>query len=179
MYQLNKINKKGFTVVEALVAVGVLSLSILATFGAVQSAIQYSGLTKEEVTAFYLIQESIEHVKNIRDENALYTLNGTTRSWLYGVSASGSDACYFGNTCQLDMNSSTKLSRCSGTCGALKVNTSTGAYGYNSGWTATTFVRSISFTSISADEVRMNVTVSWTNRGQTKQIQVSELIFNR
>ncbi|MFZ2523287.1 MAG: type II secretion system protein [Minisyncoccia bacterium] len=176
---LNITKNRGFTVVETLVAVGILSLSILATFSAVQSGLQYSGLTKEEITAFYLIQESIEYVKNIRDENALLTLNGTSRNWLYGITDSAGEACYFGKTCQLDMNSGTKLSTCSGTCSVLKVNTTSGAYGYSGTWANTSFVRSITFTQISANEVRMNVTLSWTNRGQAKQIQVSELLLNR
>lgn len=176
--------QRGFTVVEALVAVAILSLSIVATFGAVQNGLQYSGLTKDEITAFYLIQESIEYVKNIRDENALYTLNGSPRNWLYGVSNLASDVCYFGKVCQLDMNSGTKLTTCtggSGNCTTLRVDPSTGAYGLNGSWTATNFKREMSVSTIpnNSDEVRLTVTVSWVTRGQNKSIQVSELLYNR
>lgn len=176
--------KRGFTVVEALVAVAILSLSIVATFGAVQNGLQYSGLTKDEITAFYLIQESIEYVKNIRDENALYTINGSPRNWLYGISNLSSDACYFGKVCQLDMNSSTKLTQCTGgagNCSALNVDPSTGAYGYNNSWSTTSFEREMQLSTIpnNTDEVRLVVTVSWNTRGQSRSIQVSELLYNR
>lgn len=175
---------RGFTLVETLVAISILSLSVLATFGAVQNGLRYSGLTRDQITAFYLIQEGMEYVKNIRDENALYNLGGSSRSWLYGMSAAGGDLCYFGKTCELDLNNSPTWKTCTGgfgTCDVLNLNSTTGAYGYNAGWPATTFRRELQFSTVAGntDEIRLTINVSWTNRGQNKSLQVSQLLYNR
>ena len=45
---------KGFTLVETLVAISVLSLSIAGAFTAVQGGIQSSTVAKDQITAFYL-----------------------------------------------------------------------------------------------------------------------------
>ena len=58
---MNKKNNKnsGFTLVETLVAVAILSIAILATFSAVQNGLQDSGISKERITAFWLAQEGM------------------------------------------------------------------------------------------------------------------------
>lgn len=177
-------NNSGFSLVEALIAISILSLSILASFGAVQNSLQYSGLTKDQITAFYLIQEGMEYFRNIRDENALNDLGGNTRNWLYGLSSGAGDPCSTGSTCQLDLNNSPTLAKCAGgfgTCSNLYVSPANGAYGYNGSWTPTTYKREIQFEPVplNTDEVRITIRISWTSRGQAKSVQVSELLYNR
>ncbi len=172
---------KGFTLVETLVAIGILSLSITATFTAVQNGIQSSTTAKDQTIAFYLAQEGMEFIKNIRDENALNSLDGSPTHWLYGMSSAPSDPCYFGEFCVIDSPQKT-ITQCSGglgTCPVLRQEASSGLFGYNSGWPATTFKREIQFQQISANEVTVLMNISWTYRGQSKSFQVSELFFNR
>lgn len=183
----NKIikNNLGFTLVESLVAVGILSLSVLATFSAVSNGLQYSGITKDQITAFYLIQEGMEYIKNTRDENALNNIGGNSRTWLYGISENNSDPCYFDTTCQLDVNSTgAKLTRCPGswgTCSVLRSDNTTGSYGYNNAWTATTFRREISLSAVAGntDEMLITIQVSWVNRGTNYSLRVYQSLFNR
>lgn len=179
-----KINKKiGFTLVETLVAISILSLSILAGFTAVQNGIGSSLTAKDQITAFYLAQEAMEYVKNIRDENALNFINGGTNTWLTGISSQASDPCSFGKTCYIDSPAKT-VTTCAGintTCPLLYRNSTTNLWGYTttSGWVPTNFKRAITFTSVSADEVNVTVWISWTQGSNTKTFQVTQTLLNR
>src|SRR3989344_8567617 len=87
----------GFTIIESLVAIAILVLAITATASAIQTSISSYIFSKDQIIAFYLAQEGLEQVRNIRDENAL-----VGRNWLTGLSANSSDPCYFGNACIVD-----------------------------------------------------------------------------
>src|SRR4051812_46204680 len=115
----NAIHKKGFTLVETLVAVSILSLSIGAAFAAVQSGLQASSGAKDQVTAFYLAQEGMEYIKNVRDNNALNAINGGSNTWLTGMAASSGDFCYFGKVCSIDSPLGTIAN-----CGSASITTS-------------------------------------------------------
>jgi len=176
---------KGFTLVESLVAIGILSLSILGAFTAVQSGIRNSTIAKDEITGFYLAQEGMEYIRNIRDENSLHDINGTPTNWLTGlvVNADGSSGpCDFGKTCTIDSNAKT-VATCSGgfgTCPPLKQDSSSGLYGYNAAWPDSNFSREIQFTQVNPNvEVKVTINISWTNRGTTKSFQISESFLNR
>ncbi len=172
--------KKGFTLVETLVAVAILSLSILATFTAVQGGLQASLNAKDKVTAYYLAQEGMEYIRNVRDDNALNVISGGSNTWLTTLSASSGDPCYFGKTCRVDSTTktATDCANDGATCAFLKQNSSTGLYGYASG-TNTQFIRSIQFQSINSNEILVTITISWTSRGLPKSFQVTESLFNR
>ncbi|KND48103.1 MAG: putative Type IV pilus pilin [Parcubacteria bacterium C7867-006] len=173
---------KGFTLVESLVAIGILSLSIAATFTAVQAGLKTSIAAKDQITAFYLAQEALEYVKNIRDENALHALNGTA-TWLTGLSAISTDPCYFGKICRIDVGQSS-VSECTlgtGTCPNLNKDSTSGLYGYSSGttWSTTSFNREIQLTSVSADSITVTIRVRWVSGGSNKTFTVNGLVFNR
>jgi prepilin-type N-terminal cleavage/methylation domain-containing protein len=171
----------GFTLVETLVAVSILSLSILASFTAVQTGIKSSTVARDQVTAFYMAQEAIEFIKNIRDENALHSISGVSTNWLASMAASAGDPCYFGKTCIIDSPLKT-ITSCSGgfgTCQNLKQDSVSGLYGYTSTWTATNFKREIQFQSVSANEITIIVKITWTNRSTSNSFQITESFFNR
>jgi prepilin-type N-terminal cleavage/methylation domain-containing protein len=175
-------NNKGFTLVETLVAISILSLSIAATFTAVQNGIQNSTVAKDQITAFYLAQEAMEYIKNIRDQNALSSINGGTNTWLTGLSGVSGDPCYFGKVCRIDSPAqvATYCGTTFGTCPNLSQNPSNGLFGYTSGWTLTAIKREIQFVQKVADrEVEVIVKMSWTNRGVIKSFDASETFFNR
>lgn len=178
-------NNHGFTLVETLVAVAILSLSLLAGFTAVQSSLQNSNLTEDQITAFFLTQESVEFIKNIRDENALRNLGGTPTTWLHLMSEVNTDPCYFGNVCRIDVVAKTMVycGTTAGSCPVLNQNTTPSSstyllYGYTNGWTPTRFKREIQFQSIQPDEVRVTTTVSWTKGNKNYTFQTSQLLFN-
>jgi prepilin-type N-terminal cleavage/methylation domain-containing protein len=177
----------GFTLVETLVAVSILSLSVVATFTAVQNGLQNSSIAKDQITAFYLAQEAMEFIKNRRDENALYTINGgvPAHSWLWGLSETNdvSNPCWFGKVCMIDSPAKT-ITYCgmtfsAGTCTRLKQDPTTGLFGYSYS-SQTIFRRGIQFTEIVPNrEVLVTIEMNWTSRWGEKSFQVSELLFNR
>lgn len=174
----NKYKKNGFTLVETLVAISILSLSILAGFTAVQNGLKSSLTAKNQITAFFLVQEAMEHIKNIRDTNALIFLNNPASgvTWLTGLSS-----CASPSVCYIDVPSNT-ITACSGvnsTCPNLVIKTSNGLYGYNAAGVTTNFKRAISYQVVSADEVTFTVWISWTQGITTKSFQVTKSLFNR
>ncbi len=180
---------RGFTLVETLVAVSILSVSILAGFTAVQGSLKNSSLSKDQVTAFFLAQEAIEFVKNIRDENALTNLGSTPTHWLNRLAEDSSDPCWFGNVCRVDpyqysissVNAIVFCGTSSGSCPVLNQSISgstTGLFGYTAGWPASRFKREIQFEQITANQIYITVTVTW-NMGTVPQtFQVKQLLFN-
>jgi prepilin-type N-terminal cleavage/methylation domain-containing protein len=181
--QEKKVKKnKGFTLVESLVAISILSLSIAATFTAVQNSLQNSSIAKDQTTAFYLAQEAVEYIRNKRDENALYYINGASNTWLTGISALAGDPCYFGKVCRVDSPAAT-ITYCGmdfDTCPVLNKDTNSGLFGYTAGWTPTIFKREVKLREVVANrEVEVTVRMSWTSRWGTKSFQITENIFNR
>lgn len=174
--------KKAFTLVETLVAISILSLSILGTFTAVQGGLQKSMYTKEQTTAFYLAQEAMEYIRNIRDQNAIKSINsissgGGYTDWLTGLSANSSDPCYFGNVCAIDSPSNSVFfcGTTAGSCPVLKQDTQTSLFGYNFSWTDTHFKREITLQNVKAGkEFMATVNVSWDG----KSFIVSQLFTN-
>lgn len=175
-------NNKGFTLVETLVAISLLTLVMAGTLNAVQSGLRDTTIAKDQTIAFYLIQEAMEFIKNIKDENSLKTLNGTPpANWLSTLAGPG-DPCTFGKTCRIDSDLKTIVD-CSGDSGGicknLQQDSTSNLYGYTAGWPVSNFKRSIQFQSITVDEVLVIVTMSWVTRGTTKSFAVSESLFNR
>lgn len=164
----------GFSLVETLVAVGILAVAVIGALSAASSGISLSTLSKDQTIAFYLAQEGVEQVRNIRDENAL---NG--RVWLYGIAENSNDPCYFGETCYVDVINAPFLNRCdSGGCPTLREDPDTGFYGYNLLWPETNFKRTVELTSINSHEISILVTVEWSKGVINKQFRVRENILD-
>jgi len=173
--------KKGFTLVETLVAISILSLSVVAAFTAAQSGIQSSSIARDQITAFYLAQEAMEFIRNTRDQNAVQTLGGNTTIWLTGVAADPTDPCYFGKTCIIDspLKTVTACPAGFGSCPSLNQDPVSGLWGYTSSWPATNFKREIQLSQTSANEVLVTIRMSWTDRGVPQSFQVEGILFNR
>ncbi len=194
MYKKTKKMSKGFTLVETLVSISILSLSIAATFTAVQNGIFGSTVAKDRTTAFYLAQEGMEYIKNIRDNNALYSIANpdAPQDWLSGLAAVAGDPCFPGKVCQVD-SPAKQVTNCGSAsisssppllCPNLRQEDVTGLFGYNSnpGWTLTNFKREIQFqASVTnpGNEVTVYMTISWTSHGAPKSFQVTELFLNK
>lgn len=162
-----KINKKskGFTILESIVAIFVLSLSIAGVFSAVRQSLSQTTLAKEEVRAFYLAQEAVEIIRNQRDANRLETItNGVTTPWLTGVSNTPSDPCYFGKICRIDVtkNGGSYFHPCGygwDSCSDMSQNSSNYVYAYSG--TPVKMKREVQIEQVSSDEIMITVRMSW------------------
>ncbi len=88
--------KKGFTILETLIAITVLVFAITGPLSLVAGSIRTSGYSRDSITAFYLAQEAIEYIRNTRDINALND-GLTAANWLdniqTGSNVGGSFTC--------------------------------------------------------------------------------------
>ena len=75
---------KGFTLIEALVAISIVGLAIGGPMYAANRALVASQIARDKLTAIYLAQEGIEQVRYVRDSRymALYSISGdTSQAW--------------------------------------------------------------------------------------------------
>jgi len=82
----------GFTLVEALVAISILMVAVTSPMMIAQKSISTAILTKDQMTASFLVQDAIEAIKNIRDKIAINAK--VTTDWITGDdNSSGLDKC--------------------------------------------------------------------------------------
>lgn len=186
---IRRLKNRGFTLVETLIAVGILSLSVAAVFTAVQSGIASSTYAKDQIIAFYLAQDAMEFIRNVRDENALHVVGGASTHWLDRLASVPGDPCYFGKACTIDSPANV-ISECTGgqnACPPLKQDVpppgGSGLFGYQPSWTDSRFTRTIIFEELrnyaTSDEVSITVRISWVNHGITKNFIVTDSLFRR
>ncbi len=90
----NKKKNSGLTLMETLVAISILMTAVAAPLAISAQSLVFANFAKNQISAFYLAQEVVEVVRNIRDENIK---NG--ESWLKNLNnCKGS-----GKICLLDV----------------------------------------------------------------------------
>ena len=72
---------KGFTIVETLVAITILMIAIAGPLVVASKGLFGANISKDQMIASYLAQETMEVVKNIRDNN----LYSASPNWLSGL----------------------------------------------------------------------------------------------
>ncbi|HVV15092.1 MAG TPA: prepilin-type N-terminal cleavage/methylation domain-containing protein [Candidatus Paceibacterota bacterium] len=177
----------GFTLIEMLVAVLILSTAIAGPMTIASKSLTTALVAKDQVTAFFLAQDAVEYVRFVRDSNKLKGAD-----WLTGAggsaagtdlsvckSANGSALCYVDSTGNYPATPQT----CGSTCPALNYDASQGRFTYSAAnppsVTPTIYTRTVSLTDLSDDEQKLVVTVSWSDTGGTgRSVKVTENIFN-
>ncbi|MDD3531351.1 MAG: hypothetical protein PHV99_02055, partial [Candidatus Pacebacteria bacterium] len=165
-----------FTLVEALVAVSILTLAVSGPLFTANSAIVAAQNARNQLVASSLAQEGIEYVRMMRDNEFLAAFQSdpttaSTASWadfISGNSASSITQCR-SSACTLDpartmgTGSGLSLQPCSGaSCTPLYVvnNIYTEQSGI-SGAVQTPFTRTVQAIDVSAQDERIVSTVSW------------------
>jgi len=74
---LNKIRKseKGFTLTEVMIGMMILTIAIVAASNLLVSLVRTNRINTETLQAYYLSQEGIEAVRNIRDTNWMHNFH--------------------------------------------------------------------------------------------------------
>lgn len=176
----------GFTLIEALIAVTILTLSIAGPLTAASRAIVAAQISRDQLTASYLAQEGIEYVRAMRDNEylAAYQTGGANVSsfawsdFLNGSSAASITQCIT-TTCTLDparamgTGSGLSLQVCSGnTCTPLYL--SNGIYTQQQVGTVTAFTRTVQASTVSANDERIVSKVSWSFHNTSYSVTVTD-----
>ena len=152
--------RNGFSLIEVIVAVFLISVGLVAAFSLINQTIYYTQTVSSRLTAIYLAQEGLEIVKNIRDSNFLNVYN-----WKNGL-----NSCESG--CRADYNSAT-LNPAWNTYLRFDGN----FYSYNSG-PDTKFRRKITVTPDGSDILNVSVDVSWSDKGRPYNKIIEERLYN-
>jgi len=185
---INKIKKqlKGFTLIETLVAVLLLTTAIAGPLTVASKSLLAALVAKDQVTAFFLAQDAIEFVRFARDTNKLQGSD-----WLAGTGVDLSN-CEGADGCYIDTLSASVPTACLGACPVLRYHTTNKhfTYGTGSDTIETIFRRTINLATPvdgNNDEALLEVVVEWSNTAGTtgagcstgtRCVIVQENIFN-
>ena len=181
--------KKGFTLVETLVAITVLMGAIVAPLYIASQGIGITALAREQVIAAYLAQDAVEYVIAKKKQNTLDSVLNPASGveWLDELESTWAS----GDGCAIDTtyahNGPLQVIACvSSGCPPLKFNNTTGAYGYDEGaqWAESRFTRKVIIApslnvGLEVFEAVLAVTISWKNSFlQTKTFTIKTNIYN-
>jgi len=155
--------KSGFTLLEIIIAVFILTVAIVGSFALIQKSIVSASQAQFRLTAAYLIQEGTEIVRNIRDTNWL----ASGANWDDNIFCCGGSLC----ECEADYNDLALVS------GDRYLKTDGGFYNYDSG-SDTKFKRKITVEKISENQLKVTCKVEWEEKGRTNSIEALEYLYN-
>lgn len=177
-----KQKNKGFTLVETLVAVTILVIGSLGPIAIAAQGIVSAGYAKDQIVAYYLAQEGLELVRNVRDSNAI---QGKTDPdilspdyWLFGLENCETSFSAIG--CRIDAKNPTAVAtKCSNDGSSCKNFTldNKGYYGYTPGGTQTKYKRTIN-TTVSGNIVTVVVRMDWNSHNNPRSLTLSEDLYN-
>lgn len=173
---------RGFTLIETLVAIMLVTIAMLGPYQVVQRALNVSYVARDQLIASSLAEEALEYTRAVRDRNFLYNMSaGSPRSWFYSMDGNGGANCAAPRRCVVDPTQNT-IAACAidtGTpCPRLYLSNSSIYTQVTSGTTQTRFTRYIQLTSISSTEMQVTVTVTWITNTVPYSVTVTDTFHN-
>jgi len=178
----------GFTLIETMVAVSLLSIAIVAPMQLAAQSLAGAYYARDQITAFYLAQEGIEAVRAVRDNNILRNSQGDNVDLL--------DTIPVGQDFVVDTRFSPPQTWAWTTCVTNPLKTNGSFYGYGTnpclvndpGWTQTYFYRTLRACFVEADgscasapqtdEIRLTSTVTWFPGGfMQRSVTITENLY--
>lgn len=176
--------KSGFTIIELIVTVFILSIAVIGVFGAFSIMVILTTNIADRLQAAYLAQEGVEIIRNIRDSNWLeMDSNAGAGAWDDGLSL-----CEGGSVCQVDYTTTGSDSNPVVPWqenSYLKIDKDNSFYGYGDG-EKTKFRRKITVDdSIEPYLMKVTVEVFWDEKpsilnplGSPGSIQIQDTLYN-
>lgn len=179
---IRKTTSRGFTLVETLVAVMLLSIAVVAPMSLASKSLGSAYYARDQITAFYLAQEAIEAIRSIRDSQILtIAQNPEGAPDIFGLIPHLNEPFTVDGRIG---DASLAIFRCDGACPPLQTDGT--LYGYPglgddlNAWTETYFTRTVHARAIvgAPDEIRVTVTVTWkTGSIQERSFTISENMY--
>jgi hypothetical protein len=172
--------KTGFTLIETLVAVTILIIGVIGPLSLAARGISDGLFAQNQLTANLLAQEAIETIVNVRNTNVMD---------IAAVTEAGGDVFYnIWDDGAVDSDGEIKtvsvsamegivdISGCPFVTGCYLNNSVNGFYEQsNSG----PFLRQITFSKPTTDELKVVVTMTWLNKTVTKKFTLSEYLYDK
>ena len=182
-------SRRGQTLVEALVALSILTVGFVGIVGLLVKSFQLNRTTTNDTQATYLSAEGIEIAKNIIDYDVYYGVWSGSADWgcSFGL-APGGKADY-----ELEYNTVASGCLALGSVSAAKAQSDhlyfkpfnaadplSGFYSYNNFLPAakTNFTRDVRITAVSANEFDVQSIVTWTSGAQSNTITLEDHFYN-
>lgn len=173
----------GFTLIETLVAVSLLSIAIIAPMTLASQSLSGAYYARDEITAFNLAQEGLEAVRAVRDGQILNISQTVDPSGIDLFGAIPNDQDFTVDSRIQDPENAMTVCPLNG-CPPLQTDGT--LYGYDSDtvtWVPTNFTRTMRACYVqesgecgaaATDEIRVTATVSWPAAGgQTRSFTIS------
>jgi len=167
-FNQKKNTKNAFTMIEVLGAIFVITMGAAGVFSLIRQTISYTHTLANRLVAFYLAQEGMEIVRNIRDSNLLKIHRGLlgTDQWLSDLSS--------GSFYNFDYRSKSipDSENCSGK-DYLKFN---GTFYECTSDSSASFQRKITLNPTS-EKLEVLIEVSWQEKGKRYKVESKEILY--
>ena len=171
--------KKGFTIVETLVAIAVLMIAIAGPLVVASKGLTAAVYARDQVIASNLAQESMEKIRNIKDNNV-----ANNRDWLTNLTDLNNNSCNGSSVCDASSIDANIYSPCPSnpSIGCLLYYSSSDGYHHNlTSGSATQFYRYyyIKLLTGQNDEAVVTVVVRWNNGTVSNEVSLSSELSNK
>lgn len=171
---MKNITLHGFTLIETMIAVSILSLSVAGPLYTASRAIVAAEISRDQLTASYLAQEAAEYVRALRDDQYLAqyppAAGSSATAWNNFKSSLTIASCTAPNICTLGLPLASQPSvlpfaQCpGGTC----------TVSFTLGTSATAYTRTFQATAVGANEEKIVSTVWWSFHGTQYSVTISD-----
>ena len=169
-------SRRGQTLVEALVALSILTVGFVGIITLLTKSFQLNRTTSNDTQATYLAAEGIEITKSLIDHDVYTGLAVGSNDWGTSFTRSGYywDIDYE-TTSTVGLPFYTNQMQTT----PLYFSSTTHSFGYDTlGATPTDFVRNIKVTSINGNELDVQSIVTWSDGGSSDAITLEDHFYN-
>lgn len=189
MKKKNNSYQKGFTLLETLVAIFILTLSITGPVYIASVAFRNTIDSRDNISAQYIAEEVVEVIRNKRDKFAL-TKETPSVDWIKDlgltVGSGGveclNDAGTINNKCVMAKDAPSGgyvFAACGTTCPNISFDpTKTVVYGQSDAAAVSKFTREFYLEKEGDNGVKVVVNIKWNDRGRDKVYTLTERLYN-
>ncbi len=185
-------NMKGFTLIETLVAVTIITVAVSGAIFSANRSIVAAQISRDRLTASYLAQEGVEYIRAMRDDAFLADYgtsndpwadftNGAPGSKPYSVKKCVDTTCTLDPTQSMGSNNGDSLNPCGNgngnSCGPLYFDRTNNRYTEQNNLAngvKTPFTRILQITAISNTEENIVSTVTWDFHGTPLTVKTTD-----